>query len=99
MVAAIAAEIAVDSPVVLSLRPERVAIGDGGEGPNRFPAQLLEVIYLGDHCKLRLRVIGSDEFIAKVPAGDAAAGWTRGDSLVVSWRPQACVALPPESKG
>ena len=42
-----------------------------GDGPNRFAAQLLEVIYLGDHCKLRLRVAGSEEFIAKVPASSA----------------------------
>ena len=97
VVASIAAELAQHAPVVLSLRPERVVIGGSHDGPNRFPAQLLEVIYLGDHCKLRLRVAGSDDFVAKVPAGDAAARWARGDALVVSWPPQACVALPTQS--
>ena len=90
--ASIASDLAAGAPVVLSLRPESVTIGDGA-APNRLPAQLLEVIYLGDHCKLRLRVAGSDEFIAKVPA-TSAAGWNRGDALTVSWPASACIALP-----
>jgi putative spermidine/putrescine transport system ATP-binding protein len=95
VVASIAADLAVDAPVVLSLRPERVVIGDAGEGSNRFAAQVLEVIYLGDHCKLRMRVAGNDDFIAKVPAGHAAASSTGGDPLTVSWRARECIALPP----
>jgi putative spermidine/putrescine transport system ATP-binding protein len=95
IVATLAADLAVDSPVVLSIRPERVAVGGAADGPNRFDAQLEEVIYLGDHCKLRLRVAGSDAFVAKVATGDAGPALHRGDSLVVSWRPQSCLALPP----
>ena len=97
VVATVAAGLALDAPVVVSVRPERVVIGEG-EGPNRFPAQLIEVIYLGDHCKLRLRVAGSEDFVAKVAAA-SAAGWTRGAALTVSWPAQASIALPAGSKG
>jgi putative spermidine/putrescine transport system ATP-binding protein len=97
VVATVAAGLALEAPVVVSVRPERVVIGEG-EGPNRFPAQLIEVIYLGDHCKLRLRVAGSEDFVAKVAAA-SAAGWTRGAALTVSWPAQASIALPAGSKG
>ena len=81
--------------VVLSLRPERVMIG-AQDGANTLPAQMLEAIYLGDHCKLRLRVAGSEDFVAKVPA--ASIAWQRGDALTVSWPAQACLALPSDAK-
>ena len=89
------ADLAPGAPVVLSLRPERVIIG-AHDGANTLPAQMLEAIYLGDHCKLRLRVAGSDGFVAKVPA--ASVAWQRGDALTVSWPEQACLALPSDSK-
>jgi putative spermidine/putrescine transport system ATP-binding protein len=95
ILAAPASDLASGAQVVVSLRPERVLIGDGRRDDNRFASQLLEVIYLGDHCKLRLRVAGSDDFIAKVPA--AGLAWKRGDALVVSWPAQACVALAADT--
>ena len=95
IVATLVTVLAVDSPVVLSIRPERVVVGAAAEGPNRFTARLEEVIYLGDHCKLRLRVAGSDAFVAKMATDDTGPALNRGDSLVVSWRPQSCLALPP----
>ncbi len=93
--AAIEADLAVGAPVVLSVRPERVAIGAHVSADNCFAAELLEVIYLGDHCKLRLRVAGSEAFIAKVPAGDPATIAPRGTPLTVAWPAQACRAIPP----
>jgi putative spermidine/putrescine transport system ATP-binding protein len=87
------AGLAPGAAVVLSLRPERVTIGPEG-GATTLQAQMLEVIYLGDHCKLRMRVAGSEDFVAKVPA--ASVAWSRGDALTVSWPAQACLALPAE---
>jgi len=89
------ADLAPGAAVVLSLRPERVMIG-AHDGANTLPAQMLEVIYLGDHRKLRMRVAGSEEFVAKVPA--AGAAWSRGDALTVSWTAQSFLALPADSK-
>jgi putative spermidine/putrescine transport system ATP-binding protein len=93
--ATVGADLAPGTAVVLSLRPEHVVIG-AREGANVLAAQMLEVIYLGDHCKLRMRVGGSDEFVAKVPA--TAVQWKGGDALTVSWPATACLALPSESK-
>ena len=84
----------VNSAVVLSVRPERVTLGDGGDGANRFPAFVEEVIYLGDHCKVRLRLASTDAFVVKVDSGEAAR-LQRGDRVNVSWRAEACLALPP----
>jgi putative spermidine/putrescine transport system ATP-binding protein len=89
------ADLATGAAVVLSLRPERVTIG-AQDGANTLPAQMLEAIYLGDHCKLRLRVASSEDFVAKVPA--ASVAWQRGDALTVSWPAQACLALPSNPK-
>jgi hypothetical protein len=44
-----------------------------------------------------MRVGGSDEFVAKVPA--AGVDWKSGDLLTVSWPAHACLALPSDSKG
>ena len=88
-------DLPIDSPVVLSIRPERVVIGDANGGANRFNARLEEVIYLGDHCKLRLGLGGSDVFVAKMANTEAAPRMNRGDPVTVSWRPESCLALPP----
>jgi putative spermidine/putrescine transport system ATP-binding protein len=95
--ATLVAHLPLDSPVVLSIRPERVIIGEAGSGGNRFAARLEEVIYLGDHCKLRLVLGGSDAFIAKVASTEAAARMSRGDAVVASWHPGSCLALPPST--
>jgi putative spermidine/putrescine transport system ATP-binding protein len=97
--AQLVADLPVGSSVVLSIRPERVEIGDAGTGSNRFDARLEEVIYLGDHCKLRLGLGGSDAFVAKIANTEAAAQMQRGDCVVASWRPEACLALPPSDGG
>jgi len=83
----------------LSIRPERVMIGDAGNGGNRFDARLEEVIYLGDHCKLRLGLAGSDAFVAKIANTGEAARMSRGDAIVASWLPESCLALPPSNGG
>ena len=101
--AMIDAALAPGASVVVSVRPERVRVGEAGDGGdrfaveegNRFAAEVLEVIYLGDHCKLRMRVAGSDSFVAKVPATHPLTTTPRGVPLSVSWGTQDCRALPP----
>jgi putative spermidine/putrescine transport system ATP-binding protein len=99
VVATTVADLRVDSPVTLSIRPERVVIGEAGAGSNHFDARLEEVIYLGDHCKLRLGLGGSDAFIAKMANTETAPRMNRGDAVKVSWRPESCLALPPMAEG
>ena len=99
IIATLAAEVADGDPVVLSIRPERVVIGDSASGPNRFTARLEEIIYLGDHCKLRFALGGSKAFVAKLASAEASMRMNRGDTLDVSWRPEACLALASQDSG
>jgi putative spermidine/putrescine transport system ATP-binding protein len=62
--------------VIVSVRPERVRLdGDGQRsdgGRNRFAATVREVIYHGDHLRLRLAAFGAEDFIVKSSVLDGA---------------------------
>ena len=86
---------AVGDVTTLSLRPERVLIGaEPGTLPNVVDARVEELIYLGDHLRVRLSVCGDDAFIVKVPN---AAGGHRdvqpGQDLRIGWTVEDCRAL------
>ena len=51
----------------LSIRPERVIVGDRRAEENRVEARVLELIYHGDHIRCRMEVHGNRDFIVKVP--------------------------------
>ena len=60
--------IAAGERVLVSLRPERVVILKAAAGmPNRFEAVLRDVIYHGDHVRLRLEALGQSDFVVKAP--------------------------------
>lgn len=94
--ARLGAALATGSGAVLSLRPERVLIGASAGSQNRFEARIEELIYFGDHTKLRLSLGGSDSFVARVTFKDGISGLRRGDSIPVSWSADCCRALPRE---
>ncbi len=80
--------------VGLSIRPERVRIGGApGECENEAEAELLEVIYLGDHSRVRLRALGSDEFVLKVPVERLGTLPGPGGRLAIGWQAEHCRAL------
>jgi putative spermidine/putrescine transport system ATP-binding protein len=94
MIDALAVNVAaVGSATTLSIRPERAMIDPGGDAVNRFQATVQELIYLGDHTRVRLSLCGTDEFIVKVPAGHAQCGLAPGAAVSVGWRWQDCRAL------
>ncbi|HEX2527629.1 MAG TPA: ABC transporter ATP-binding protein [Geminicoccus sp.] len=81
--------------VILSLRPERVALAPApGSLPNMASGRVLELIYVGDHLRVHLRVFEEDGFIVKLAntAGlpdiriddEIAVGWSADDCLVLS---------------
>ncbi len=82
------------SRTLISIRPERVRL-DGPENPNTTTAQVLELIYLGDHVRCRLNVHGNDEFIVKVPNSAGHRHLAVGETAKVSWAPQDARALDP----
>jgi putative spermidine/putrescine transport system ATP-binding protein len=59
--------LAAGAPVVASVRPERVLPqGD-------LAGRVVEVVYLGDHCRLRLAFGGREDFVLRMPRRDAPA--------------------------
>jgi putative spermidine/putrescine transport system ATP-binding protein len=80
----------------LSLRPERVAVNpEPGQFQNNFEALALELIYLGDHIRTRMRVCGHDDFIVKIPNSAFHAQMREGDTVNIGWSIDDCRALDP----
>ncbi len=79
---------------MLSIRPERAVIDPpDAAGDNRFPARVEEMIYLGDHRRVRLSLAGRDDFIVKVPASDERGTLAPGAAVTVGWAWTDCRAL------
>ena len=55
---------AVGEATTLSVRPERMEIGHT-DGFVALEGVIEELIYLGDHIRVRMNVAGNDEFIVK----------------------------------
>jgi putative spermidine/putrescine transport system ATP-binding protein len=79
---------------MLSIRPERAMIDPPDEvGANRFAARVEEMIYLGDHRRVRLSLAGQDDFIVKVSAAHAHGSLALGATVTVGWLWKDCRAL------
>lgn len=86
--------ISVGSAALVSLRPERLRIGNAGaESGNRLEARILEVIYHGDHLRLRLAALGRDDLIVKTPVL-GADGLAVGSKVDIGWSESDGRALP-----
>jgi putative spermidine/putrescine transport system ATP-binding protein len=84
----------VGTATTLSLRPERVRLNPtNGACANVFSAQVEELIYLGDHTRVRASVCGNKDFIIKVPNSEGVPTLTPGTSISVGWRKEDCRAL------
>ncbi len=78
----------------LSLRPERVVVDpEPGAVQNMFEARVLELIYLGDHIRTRIALLGREDFIVKVPNSANHAFLAEGETVTVGWLQEDCRAL------
>jgi putative spermidine/putrescine transport system ATP-binding protein len=81
-------------PTLLSLRPERVRINPVDSAhANRFEARVEELIYLGDHTRARVNLLGQDNFIIKVSNAEGVPALAPGSRITVSWKKEDCRAL------
>jgi putative spermidine/putrescine transport system ATP-binding protein len=88
------AALRIGSETTLSLRPERVRIGGAADaGGNEFDGRVEELIYLGDHTRVRASLLGRDDFLIKVPIGQGEASLAPGTPIRVTWLPEDCRAL------
>jgi putative spermidine/putrescine transport system ATP-binding protein len=82
---------------LVSIRPERVEFKPEmmPAGAHTVSAEVLEVIYMGDILRARLRVAGSDEFVMKMRNTLGQTRLSTGQTIKVGWHPQDARALDP----
>ena len=81
----------IGSKTTLSIRPERINVGVKGE--NTSDAEVLELIYIGDHIRCRMNVEGDENFIVKIPNAKKVSNLKIGLKTKVSWATDDCRAL------
>ncbi len=83
----------------LSLRPEKIdIIAPDAEYPNRLSATVRETIYHGDHMRVRLVVLGNEDFTVKMRYRANRPVPKVGEKLLIGFTAQDCLALsPPET--
>jgi len=76
----------------LVLRPERIVLAPAADVANRFTARVEELIYHGDHIRLRVATCGCTDIRIKVPA-HTGVNPTPGGEIAIGWRQEDCRAL------
>ncbi|MDE0423036.1 MAG: ABC transporter ATP-binding protein [Gammaproteobacteria bacterium] len=98
--------------VLLAIRPERVGVqpdgvsadsvsddsvsDDTGHYANELAAAVVDVVFIGDHLRVRLKVGERDDFIAKIPNIVGHGRVLPGDTVRIGWATLDCRALPPD---
>ena len=73
-VAAVPVDAAPDAPATVIVRPERIVLGAAAEGcANRFTGTVADVIFHGDHLRVRIAALGRDDIVAKLANTGQAA--------------------------
>jgi putative spermidine/putrescine transport system ATP-binding protein len=84
----------IGAPTTLSLRPERVKLNPvNGICTNIFSARVEELIYLGDHTRVRASVCGNKDFVIKVPNAEGVPDLAPGSTISIGWKKEDCRAL------
>ena len=81
----------------VSLRPERAIIDPEEKMDNKHKGKIEEIIYHGDHARVRLNLLGNKEFILKVPNSSSRLDIKRGNEIIVGWNSNDARALDPKS--
>jgi len=89
----------VGATTTLSIRPERVLVEpQAGDCENHLVACVEELIYHGDHTRVRLKVPGSREFLIKFTNTRGERNIATGDTIHIGWRSADCRALDASPK-
>jgi putative spermidine/putrescine transport system ATP-binding protein len=83
----------VGDSTTLSLRPERIELQPDNDMDNMVDGRVEELIYLGDHIRVRMNVAGNDEFIVKVRNRGQRRKIAEGDTVKIGWAASDCKAL------
>ena len=63
---------------------------------NSHKGKIEEVIYHGDHTRVRLNLLGNNEFILKVPNSSANLDIKLGNEINIGWDSADARALDPK---
>ncbi len=89
--------VAVDGPgqpTKLAIRPERIELNPApGRYSNVFEAKVLDMIFMGDHLRLHLELLGRSPFIVKIPNIVGHGAVLPGDTVKLGWLVTDCRAL------
>jgi putative spermidine/putrescine transport system ATP-binding protein len=77
----------------MSLRPERVMINPATDLENKFDASVAEIIYHGDHTRVRVNILDDDQFILKIPNSSDDIKLNVNDKIQLGWSSYDCRAL------
>jgi spermidine/putrescine transport system ATP-binding protein len=77
--------------VWIGVRPERMRLGEGGDGNNDLAGTLVDEIYLGDRTDWRVQ-LGEETVTVAEPAASAQPR-QRGDAVTVTFPPEAVLRL------
>jgi len=77
----------------VSLRPERALINPSSKMENNHKGRIEEVIYHGDHTRIRIDLLGNNQFILKIPNSSANMDIKLGNTINVGWNSKDSRAL------
>ena len=82
---------------LVSIRPERVEFKPEMMPPgiHRIGADVLEVVYMGDIFRTRMRVAGSEDFVMKCRNTIGQRKLTPGERIEIAWHAEDARALDP----
>ena len=81
---------------IVSLRPERALINPSDKMDNIHKGKIEEVIYHGDHTRVRINLLGNSEFILKVPNSSSNLDIKLGNEIKIGWNSEDARALDPK---
>jgi len=80
----------------VSLRPERALINPSSKMENNHKGKIEEVIYHGDHTRVRIDLLGNNQFILKIPNSSSNMDIKLGNIINVGWNSKDSRALDPK---
>jgi len=84
---------------VLAIRPERVSLTKPGVYTNEFEAVVEDILFIGDHLRLRVNLCGNPNFVVKIQNTVGHSAVLEGDRVRIGWSVMDCRALPDEEGG
>jgi putative spermidine/putrescine transport system ATP-binding protein len=85
----------VGSRTTISLRPERVEFDTHEQMDNLVKGRIEEMIYLGDHIRVRMTVADNKDFVVKVRNRGEKRDLKAGQMVEIGWAANDCKALDP----